>query len=154
MIAPEGQDWYTPSPVLTMRLSFGSQSMKYIPLLLLLFLAEKGWSFAPPPGGQDSGMTSLLPMLLIFFGIFYFIVIRPQQKEQRQHQERINGLQKGDRVITSGGIHGTVRATKEKTLVLEIADGVKVTLNRQSVSAVLDNAPGKGKQTDDEEEGE
>ncbi len=97
---------------------------------------------------------NLLPMLLLFFGIFYFIVIRPQQKEQRQHQERINAVQKGDRVITSGGIHGTVRATKEKTLVLEIADGVKVTLNRQAISAVLENTPGKGKQTEDEEEEE
>lgn len=93
-------------------------------------------------------------MLLIFFGIFYFIVIRPQQKEQRQHQERIRGLQKGDRVITSGGIHGTVRATKEKTLVLEIAEGVKVTLNRQAVSAVLESTPSKGKQTEDQEEEE
>jgi preprotein translocase subunit YajC len=128
--------------------------MNYIPFFLILFLAENGWSFGPSPGGGGPDATSLLPMLLVFFGIFYFIVIRPQQKEQRQHQERISGLQKGDRVVTSGGIHGTVRATKDKTLVLEIADGVKVTLNRQAVSTVLDNTPSKGKQTEDEEEEE
>ncbi len=126
--------------------------MKHLLILLLLFVAQASWSQTPSSPGSD--FTSLLPMLLIFFGIFYFIVIRPQQKEQRLHQQRISALQKGDRVITSGGIHGTVRATKEKTLVLEIADGVKVTLNRQAVSAVLENTPGKGKQTEEEEEEE
>jgi len=134
------------------RLPYGFQSMKHLLILLLLFVAQASWSQTPSSPGSD--FTSLLPMLLIFFGIFYFIVIRPQQKEQRLHQQRISALQKGDRVITSGGIHGTVRATKEKTLVLEIADGVKVTLNRQAVSAVLENTPGKGKQTEEEEEEE
>lgn len=126
--------------------------MKKLLALLPLFIAQTGWPQSTSSPGGEFG--TLLPMLLIFFGIFYFIVIRPQQKEQRAHQARIAALQKGDRVITSGGIHGTVRATKEKTLVLEIAEGVKVTLNRQAVSAVLENTPSKGKQAEDEEEEE
>lgn len=137
-----------------MRFLRGFQSMKHILFLLSLFLTQASWAQTTPAPSGGGDLMNLLPMLLLFFGIFYFIVIRPQQKEQRQHQERINAVQKGDRVITSGGIHGTVRATKEKTLVLEIADGVKVTLNRQAISAVLENTPGKGKQTEDEEEEE
>jgi preprotein translocase subunit YajC len=136
-----------------MRLLPGFQSMNYRLIILTFFVTQTSWSQSAS-GADGSGLTQLLPMLLIFFGIFYFIVIRPQQKEQRQHQERISNLQKGDRVITSGGIHGTVRATKDKTLVLEIADGVKVTLNRQAVSAVLEGTPGKGKQTEEDEEEE
>ncbi|KXK39460.1 MAG: Sec translocon accessory complex subunit YajC [bacterium] len=95
-------------------------------------------------------------MILMFFAIFYFIVIRPQQREQRQHQERINNVKKGDRVVTSGGIHGEIKAVKEKTLVVEIADGVKITVNRQAVSAVLENTSSKGRaedNSDDDEEG-
>lgn len=112
-----------------------------------LALVDRAEAFAPSPDGSAGDPTQFFLMIAMFFAIFYFIVIRPQQKEQKKHQERINNLQKNDRVVTSGGIHGTVRATKEKTVVLEIADGVKVTLNRAAVTSVLEN----GGKTEDEE---
>ena len=130
--------------------------MKLFLLFSILLLTQPVWAFAPSPGGQGSDPTHFLLMILMFIAIFYFIVIRPQQREQRQHQERINNVKKGDRVVTSGGIHGEIKAVKEKTLVVEIADGVKITVNRQAVSAVLENTSSKGRaedNSDDDEEG-
>src|SRR3989304_10328174 len=97
------------------------------------------FGFAPAPGGkgQDPMMT-LLPMIGVFLFIFYFIVMRPQQKETRRHQDRVAALKKGDRVVTAGGIHGTVRTPKEKTVIIEIAEGVKVIVNKTAISTVLD----------------
>ena len=119
-----------------------------------LFLqAQSAFAFFPPSEGQDPGMQMLF-MIPVFFIIFYFILIRPQKKEQQRHQERIANLKKGDRIVTGGGVHGTVKGTKEKTLVVEIAEGVKVTLNRQSVSAVLEPEAGRGRKGADEEEEE
>lgn len=129
--------------------------MKLLLFLSSLLFTHSALAFAPAPGGQGSDPTHFLLMILMFFAIFYFIVIRPQQREQRQHQDRIKNIQKGDRIVTSGGIHGTIKATKEKTLVVEIADGVKITVNRQAISAVLDNTAPKGRSAnglDDEEE--
>lgn len=126
-------------------------------LVSLVFATQSAWAFMPPPGGSPGGggdLFQVLVMVSVFMGIFYFIVIRPQHIEQKKHQERINNLQKGDRVVTSGGLHGVVRATKEKTLVLEIAEGVKVTLNRAAVSTVLEGPVAKSRPGDDEDEGE
>lgn len=126
-------------------------------LLSLAFLTQGAWAFMPPPGGGQGGggdLFQVLIMITVFMGIFYFIVIRPQHIEQRKHQERINNLQKGDRVVTSGGIHGVVRATKEKTLVLEVAEGVKVTLNRSAVATVLEGPAPKSRPGGDEDEEE
>jgi preprotein translocase subunit YajC len=124
---------------------------KNIIYLTFLLGGTPAFGFAQSSSGQGSDPTQFLIMIVMFFAIFYFIVIRPQQKEQKQHQARINNLQKNDRVITSGGIHGTIRATKEKTVVVEIADGVKVTVNRQAITAVLDSTSSKGRSSDDEE---
>ena len=101
-------------------------------------------AFAPPQGEQDpNAVTHLFLMLAVFMGIIYFIVLRPQHKQQKRHQERIDNLKKGDRIITAGGLHGTVRSTKEKTACIEIAEGVKVTINKQSVATLLEDPEGE-----------
>jgi preprotein translocase subunit YajC len=112
--------------------------------LLLVMMSSSVQAMAKPPGGEgsDQGFSFLL-MIITFMAIFYFIVIRPQQREQKEHQKRIKTLKKGDRIITSGGIHGTVCAARDKTLVVEIDKGVKVTLTRTSVSAILEDAARK-----------
>ncbi len=114
---------------------------------------NSGSAWAQSPGQPASAdPTNFIFLMVAMVAIMYFIVIRPQQKEQKQHQLRINALKKGDRVVTTGGIHGTVKLVKEKTLVVEIAQGVKVTLNRQSVTTVLEGENGKGKKSEPEEE--
>ncbi|MFH1847640.1 MAG: preprotein translocase subunit YajC [Candidatus Omnitrophota bacterium] len=84
---------------------------------------------------QPSPIANLLPILLIF-GIFYFLLIRPQQKKQKEHQQLLQELQKNDEVITSGGIHGTITNVKDATVTVKIDDNVKVELQKSSISSV------------------
>lgn len=92
-------------------------------------------------GGSAKGgnpFLSFLPLLLIIF-VMYFLLLRPQAKRQKQQQEMIKNLQKGDRILTTGGIVGTIVGIKEKEglLIVKIADNVKVELARQSVTQLL-----------------
>ncbi|MCM8819994.1 MAG: preprotein translocase subunit YajC [Candidatus Omnitrophica bacterium] len=75
----------------------------------------------------------LIPFLFIFL-IFYFLLIRPQQKKQQEHIQMINNLKKNDEVVTIGGIHGTVINIKEKTFVLRIDDNVKIEVDKNAIS--------------------
>jgi len=84
--------------------------------------------------GQGSGMAAFIPIILMFV-IFYFLLIRPQQKKAKTHQEMINNLKKGDRVITSGGIYGLITSLDETTATIEIADKVRVKVTRSSIAA-------------------
>ena len=86
-------------------------------------------------GAQGGGLAAFLPIILMFV-IFYFLLIRPQQKKAKAHQEMINNLKKGDRVITSGGIHGTITSLDDSSATVEIADKVRVKVTRGSVAAV------------------
>jgi len=83
--------------------------------------------------GGAGGIASLIPILLMFV-IFYFILIRPQQKQARKHQDFIRNLKPGDRVVTTGGLHGTVTGMTDTTITLEIADKVRVKVTRSAVS--------------------
>ncbi|MBF0451873.1 MAG: preprotein translocase subunit YajC [Candidatus Magnetomorum sp.] len=98
--------------------------------------------------GQANGFTALLPMIIIF-AIFYFLLIRPQQKKAKEHRTMIDSLKKGDRVVTSGGIYGRVTAcTDADTVTLEIADRVRVKFVRSNVSILLNdhaNVPSSGR---------
>ena len=87
-------------------------------------------------GGQGGGFSAFVPLILMFV-IFYFLLIRPQQKKTKQHREMLENLKKGDRIITGGGIHGRVTGMSDTTLTVEIADKVRVKLNRGNVAAVL-----------------
>lgn len=91
-------------------------------------------------------MDNLLVLGLLFF-IFYFILIRPQQKRIKMHQEMMKGLQKGNKVMTSGGIIGVITKLEgEDIAVVEIAQGVKVRVARSSINEVISDkaAPGEG----------
>lgn len=97
-------------------------------------------AMAPPGGaGADGGAGALLPQLmpiLLMFGIFYFLLIRPQQKKAAEHRQMLDALKEGDRIVTSGGIHGRVVKTDGEVLTVEIADKVRVKINRSAVGEV------------------
>lgn len=87
-------------------------------------------------GDQAFDVMSLLPIVLIF-GVFYFLLLRPQQKKMKSHQELLNNLRKGDRVTTSGGIIGVVQKTTEKEVVLDVGDNVRLTFVKQMITEVI-----------------
>lgn len=82
--------------------------------------------------GAGGGFAGLIPLLLMFV-VFYFILIRPQQKQAKKLQDFIKGLKMGDRVVTSGGLHGTVTGLTDTTVTLEIAEKVRVKVTRSAI---------------------
>ncbi|MDE0838541.1 MAG: preprotein translocase subunit YajC [Kiritimatiellae bacterium] len=88
-------------------------------------------------GGAGGGIQMFFPMILIF-GIFYFMLIRPQQRKEKQRKQMINDLKSGARVLFSGGIVGTVTNVKESFFVIRIADGVKIEVARGAVSRIIE----------------
>jgi preprotein translocase subunit YajC len=87
-------------------------------------------------GAQTDGTFSLL-MIAAIFVLFYFMLIRPQNKRAKEHRELVGKLKKGDEIVTSGGILGKVSNLDEQYIKISIADGVEVTLQRSAVSVVL-----------------
>ncbi len=101
--------------------------------LAFLLLAQTTTPPQPPGGLLGSPMFMLLPMI----AIFYFLLIRPQQKRAKELQSLISGLKTGDKVITSGGIHGIVSNVKDgATLSLKIADNVKIEVDKSAIAIV------------------
>ena len=87
-------------------------------------------------GQEAPGLISFIPMMLIMFGIMYFLVIKPQQKKQKEHEAMISGLKKNDEIVTTGGIHGTLVNVKDKTFIVRIDDNVKIELSKSAVAEV------------------
>ncbi|MBW2604092.1 MAG: preprotein translocase subunit YajC [Deltaproteobacteria bacterium] len=90
-------------------------------------------------GQGAGGFTSLIPIILMFV-IFYFLLIRPQQKKAKEHRQMISQVRKGDRIVSSGGLHGRVTAVSDETLTVEIADKVRVKIARGNVSQVMQSS--------------
>ena len=80
-----------------------------------------------------------MPLIFVFV-IFYFLLIRPQQKRQKDHEKLVASIKTGDKIVTSSGIHGIVANVKEKTLLVKVADNVKIEFDRSSVAAVEKSA--------------
>ena len=89
---------------------------------------------AQPPGGLVGFLLGPFGMMIIIFGIIYLLIMRPQQKKQKQHQEMLRNLQKGDKVLTQAGIYGTIAQLDEKFIVLQVADKVQIKIGRWSVA--------------------
>lgn len=95
------------------------------------------YAMAPTQGGaQAGGFASFVPLILMFV-IFYFLLIRPQQKKAKEHQEMIGNLKKGDKVVTSGGIHGTITKVDETDVTMEVADKVRIKVTRANVAVKI-----------------
>jgi len=84
---------------------------------------------------QPSPFLQFLPIVLIF-GIFYFLLIAPMRKRQKALQQLINELEKGDRVVTSGGLHGEVAAVLDNAVLLKVADNVKVKVSKSAIAGM------------------
>ncbi|MBF0507167.1 MAG: preprotein translocase subunit YajC [Nitrospirae bacterium] len=110
-------------------------------MLHLFNLVTDAYAMGPAPqaggagGGVTGMMTSLLPLVLIFV-VFYFLLIRPQQKKAKDHQRMLDSVKKGDKVVTAGGIYGVVESVGPNTLVLKISENVKVKFGKGYIATV------------------
>ncbi len=94
-------------------------------------------AMAQGAGGQQAGTLELILPLLLMFAIFYFLLIRPQQKKAKEHKNMVEALKKGDEVITTGGILAKITEVEDTFLTCKIAENVEVKIQSHAVSAVL-----------------
>ena len=98
--------------------------------------ATPAYAQAAGAGADASFITSLVPLILVFV-IFYFLLIRPQQKRVKEHRQMVENLRRGDQVVTGGGIYGKVTKVREgEEIEVEIAEGVRVRVARSTITAV------------------
>jgi preprotein translocase subunit YajC len=101
-------------------------------------------AMAPQAGGNaGGGMASTLIMFALIFVIFYFMIMRPQQKRTKERQALLESLKKGDKIITSGGLHGKIVNVDEKTVLLEVGDNLKLKFERSAINIVVQQGAGE-----------
>jgi preprotein translocase subunit YajC len=96
--------------------------------------------FALSTGGAEGGgnpLTMFIPIIMVFI-VFYLLLIRPQQKKQKDHQALLSSLSKGDKVITNGGLYGTISDSKEHVVILKIAENIKVEVVKSAIATVVE----------------
>ncbi|MDR0599268.1 MAG: preprotein translocase subunit YajC [Treponema sp.] len=94
------------------------------------------------PASTSQSLLSLLPIVAIF-AIFYFLMIRPQNKKQKETQRMLEALKKGDRVVTIGGIHGVIQSVREKTVIVKVDENCKIEFTRAAIASVEASAKEK-----------
>lgn len=104
----------------------------------LVIAQAQGQAEAPPPGG----ILSMLPPLIIMFLIFYFVLIRPEQKKQARARKMLEELKEGDNIVTLSGIHGTIKKLKDDVVTLQVADNVRIKIERSAIGKVKSTSPG------------
>ncbi|MCM1322461.1 MAG: preprotein translocase subunit YajC [Bacteroides sp.] len=103
------------------------------------------------PAGSGSMLLSMAPLIIIF-AIMYLLMIRPQRKKEKELQKMIAAIKKGDKIVTIGGIHGTVSAAKEKTIVVKVDTNVCIEFSRSAIASVTaEGKPAKQKKAADAE---
>src|SRR5215469_3580509 len=105
-----------------------------------------GFAYAMGPAPSAGGSSAVVTQLLFFaaiFAIFYFLLIRPQQKQKRDREVLLASVKKGDRVVTSSGLHGTVVGLSENTVTLKVADSVRLDFDRSAVGRIVPAAGDK-----------
>ena len=96
--------------------------------------------------GGGGGMFSTVIMFSLIILIFYFMILRPQQKRQKERDKLLNSVKKGDKIITAGGLHGTVIGVEEKSVLIQVADNVKLKFERTAISSVTREGTGEQKE--------
>jgi preprotein translocase subunit YajC len=109
---------------------------------------EIAYAMGAQPGGTGSGGGGpgyfQILFIVAIFAIFYFLLIRPQQKQRKEHQNLLSNLKVGDNVLTSGGIYGKITGLRDDKITLEISDKVRVKVNRGSITSVINQDVLKG----------
>jgi len=100
------------------------------------FLISDAWAQSAASGGPTSQFMPLL-MMVLFVGVFYFLLIRPQQKKAREHQALVSKLTAGDEVVSNGGVLGRVTDVGETFVTLEVAEGVRIKVQRFQISQLM-----------------
>jgi preprotein translocase subunit YajC len=101
--------------------------------MFAIFLAEAA---ASPSAGAGGGLLSILPFVFIFV-IMYYVMLRPQMRRQKEAARLVSALKTGDRVITSSGIHGLISNVKDTTVIVKVADNVKLEMEKTAVTNVV-----------------
>jgi len=101
-----------------------------------LYLLMPAQQSADGAAGGGNPLMTFLPFVAII-AIFYFLIIRPQNKKQKETQKMLSQLKKGDKIVTIGGIHGTIQAVKEQTVIVKVDEDIKLEFNRSAISTVL-----------------
>jgi preprotein translocase subunit YajC len=106
--------------------------------MTLAHAADIAYAAAAPPGGAGGPAAFAQPLLLFgaMFAIFYFIVLRPQQRQKADRERMLGALKKGDRVVTTSGLHGTVTGLDKNTVTLRVADQVKLEFDRSAIGRI------------------
>ncbi|MFC1915495.1 preprotein translocase subunit YajC [Chloroflexota bacterium] len=102
--------------------------------LLITLLVFIGGCAPAPEGGEGGFDWTMIIFLVLIFAVFYFLIIRPQRKRQKQHEEMMQELKRGDKVITSGGIFGVVESISDDSVVIKIESGATIRVARGSVA--------------------
>jgi preprotein translocase subunit YajC len=111
---------------------------------------------APPAGAEAGGaavFSTFIPFIAIIL-IFYLLIIRPQNKKRKETEKMLSALKKGDKVVTIGGLHGTVQTVRDSTVIIKADDNVKLEFSRSAVSAVLSQSKEEKIEDKGSEEGE
>ena len=103
---------------------------------------------APPTGEPANPIMSFLPLIAIV-GIFYFLIIRPQSKKQKETKKMLEALKKGDKIVTIGGIHGVIQTVRESSVIVKVDENVKLEFSRSAISSIV--SQGKEEKEDKKE---
>jgi preprotein translocase subunit YajC len=106
----------------------------------LAHAADLAFAASAPPGSSGGPAAFLQPLIMVgaMFAIFYFIVLRPQQRQKAERERMLQALKRGDRVVTTSGLHGTVTGQSEQTVTLRVADQVKLEFDRAAIGRVVE----------------
>jgi preprotein translocase subunit YajC len=105
--------------------------------MLHAFLAQAQTASPAGPGGFGGGLGGFIVPMTLIFVMMYFVMIRPQKKRQMEQQRLISALKTGDRVVTNAGIHGLISNVKDTTVIVKVADNVKLEMDKSAVTTVL-----------------